>query len=133
LLFLYFPSFWHTDWVVCQLEQVKYEIGICKFSETAKGAMLGYHNADAGMLKLLFDPTTHRLLGVHVIGESASELVHIGQVVMSLNASIEYFRDNVFNYPTFAESYRIAAIDGLNRLASHSACQAPASITKKEL
>jgi NAD(P) transhydrogenase len=68
------------------------------------------------MLKILFDPKTLKLLGVHVIGESAAEIVHIGQAVLALGGTIEYFRDTVFNYPTFAEAYKVAGLDGLNRL-----------------
>jgi NAD(P) transhydrogenase len=75
--------------------------------------MLG---TEVGMLKILFDPKTLKLLGVHVIGESAAEIVHIGQAVLALGGTIEYFRDTVFNYPTFAEAYKVAGLDGLNRL-----------------
>ena len=70
----------------------------------------------SGLLKILFDPGTLRVLGVHVIGENAAEIVHIGQAVLSLGATIEYFRDTVFNYPTLAEAYKLAALDGLNKL-----------------
>jgi NAD(P) transhydrogenase len=94
--------------------KIPYEIGISKFEELAKGQMLG---TVTGLLKLLFDPKTLKLLGVHVIGESASEIVHIGQAVLSLGATIEYFRDTTFNYPTFAEAYKVAGLDGLNRIA----------------
>ena len=72
--------------------------------------------ADDGLLKLLFDPQSLKVLGVHVIGESAAEIVHIGQAVMALNGTMEYFRDTVFNYPTFAEAYKVAALNGLNKL-----------------
>ena len=94
-------------------ESVPYEIGIARYEELAKGQILG---DETGMLKLLFDPTTMRLLGVHIIGEGASELIHIGQAVLALGGTIEYFRDNVFNYPTLAEAYKVAALAGLNRL-----------------
>ncbi len=93
--------------------KVPYEIGISRFEELAKGQMLG---TEVGMLKILFDPKTLKLLGVHVIGESAAEIVHIGQAVLALGGTIEYFRDTVFNYPTFAEAYKVAGLDGLNRL-----------------
>jgi NAD(P) transhydrogenase len=69
------------------------------------------------MLKLLFHRESRQLLGVHVIGESATEIIHIGQAVMSLGGTIEYFRDTVFNYPTMAECYKVAALDGLNKLS----------------
>jgi NAD(P) transhydrogenase len=68
------------------------------------------------MLKLIFDRESLRLLGVHIIGERASELIHIGQAIMSTNGTIEYFRDVVFNYPTFSDAYKQAAHNGLNKL-----------------
>jgi hypothetical protein len=64
-------------------------------------------------LKLLFDPDTLKLLGVHLIGDRAAEIVHIGQAVLTLGGTLEYFRDTVFNYPTLAEAYKVAALDGL--------------------
>jgi NAD(P) transhydrogenase len=90
-----------------------YEVGLARYSELAKGQMLG---DEQGLLKLLFDPTSLKLLGVHVIGDRAAEIVHIGQAVMTMGATIEYFRDTVFNYPTLAEAYKVAALDGLNKL-----------------
>ena len=94
-------------------ENINYEVGLARYAELAKGQMLG---DDQGLLKLVFDPDSLRLLGVHAIGDRATEIVHIGQVVLSLGASIEYFRDAVFNYPTLAEAYKVAALDGLNKL-----------------
>jgi len=93
--------------------KIPYEIGVAKFEELAKGQMLGL---DAGMLKLLFDPKTRKLLGVHVFGERATEIIHVGQAVLAFGGTIEYFRDTVFNYPTMAEAYKVAGLDGLNRL-----------------
>jgi NAD(P) transhydrogenase len=93
-------------------EKIPYEVGIAKYEELAKGQMLG---DDQGMLKLLFSPDTFKILGVHVIGDRAAEIVHIGQAAMSLDAPIHYFRDTVFNYPTLAEAYKVAALDGLNK------------------
>jgi NAD(P) transhydrogenase len=93
-------------------ERIPYEIGVSKYEELAKGQMLG---DDQGMLKLLFSPETFKILGVHVIGDRAAEIVHIGQAAMSLGATIHYFRDTVFNYPTLAEAYKVAALDGLNK------------------
>jgi NAD(P) transhydrogenase len=93
--------------------RVPYEVGTAKYSELAKSMMLG---DDAGMLKLLFDPETHKLLGVHALGQRATEIIHIGQAVLFYAGSVEYFRDMVFNYPTLAEAYRVAALDGLNKL-----------------
>ena len=69
-----------------------------------------------GMLKILFHPDTRKVLGVHVIGENAAEIVHIGQAVLSFGGTMDYFRDTVFNYPTFAEAYKVAGLDGLNKL-----------------
>ena len=94
-------------------EKVPYEVGIAKYSELAKSMMLG---DDTGMLKLLFDRNTKRLLGVHALGQRATEIVHIGQAVLAYGGSVEYFRDTVFNYPTLAEAYKVAALDGLNKL-----------------
>ncbi len=94
-------------------ERVPYEFGVARYDELAKGQIVG---DQVGMLKILFDPKTLRLFGVHAMGESAAELIHIGQSVMSLGGTLEYFRDAVFNYPTFAEAYKVAALDGLNKL-----------------
>lgn len=93
--------------------KVPYEIGLSKFEELAKGQMLG---VDAGLLKILFDPKTKKLLGVHIFGERATEIIHIGQAVLAFGGTIDYFRDTVFNYPTMAEAYKVAGLDGLNRL-----------------
>jgi NAD(P) transhydrogenase len=90
-----------------------YEVGIAKYAELAKSMMLGDEN---GMLKLLFDRNTRKLLGVHAIGQRATEIIHIGQAVLAYGGTIEYFRDTVFNYPTLAEAYKVAALDGLNKL-----------------
>jgi len=68
------------------------------------------------MLKILFHPDSLKVLGVHAIGESATEIIHIGQTVLALEGTIEFFRDSVFNYPTFAEAYKVAALNGLNKV-----------------
>jgi len=94
-------------------EKVPYEVGISKYAELAKSMMLG---DESGMLKLLFHLNTKKLLGVHVIGQRATEIIHIGQAVMAYDGTVEYFRDTVFNYPTLAEAYKVAALDGLNKL-----------------
>eukprot|EP00123_Amoebidium_parasiticum_P007935 comp18467_c0_seq1/m.19786 comp18467_c0_seq1/g.19786 ORF comp18467_c0_seq1/g.19786 comp18467_c0_seq1/m.19786 type:complete len:501 (-) comp18467_c0_seq1:140-1642(-) len=94
-------------------EKIQYEVGIARYQELAKGQMLG---GSFGFLKLLFDPQTYKLLGVHCIGEGATEIIHIGQVCLSLGATLEYFRDSVFNYPTMAEAYRVAALNGLQKV-----------------
>jgi NAD(P) transhydrogenase len=93
--------------------RVPYEVGIAKYAELAKSMMLG---DETGMLKLLFDPQTRKLLGVHALGQRATEIIHIGQAVLFYGGSVEYFRDMVFNYPTLAEAYKVAALDGLNKL-----------------
>jgi NAD(P) transhydrogenase len=95
-------------------ENINYEVGLARYAELAKGQMLG---DDQGLLKLVFDPDSLKLLGVHAIGDRAAEIIHIGQVVLALRASIEYFRDAVFNYPTLAEAHKVAALDGLNKLS----------------
>ncbi len=92
---------------------VPFESGVAHYREIAKGQILG---DQTGMLKILFDLQTHKILGVHALGEGASELIHICQAVMALGGTIEYFRDNVFNYPTLAECYKVAAYAGLNKL-----------------
>ncbi len=94
-------------------DRVPYEVGIGKYAELAKSMMLG---DETGMLKLLFHRDTRKLLGVHAIGQRATEIIHIGQAVMFYGGSVEYFRDTVFNYPTLAEAYKVAALDGLNKL-----------------
>ncbi len=92
---------------------VPYVTGVARWSELARGLMSGDED---GMLKLLVDPSSGRLLGVHVIGTGATDLVHIGQAVMGGNAGIEFLVTAVFNYPTFAESYKVAALDAANRI-----------------
>jgi NAD(P) transhydrogenase len=94
-------------------DDVPYEVGMAYYRETARGQIRG---DTTGRLKLIFHRDTHALLGVHIIGEEASELVHIGQAVMVLGGTVDYFIDNVFNYPTLAECYKVAAFNGLGRL-----------------
>ncbi len=92
---------------------VPYEVGVARFEDLAKGQMSGDRS---GMLKLLFDRQDLKLLGVHVIGAGAADLVHIGQTALAFGGTLEWFRDAVFNYPTLAEAYKVAALDGFNRL-----------------
>ena len=92
---------------------VPYEVGKASYKEISRGTILG---DSTGFLKLLFHMDTREILGVMIIGEGASELVHIGQAVMGLKGTIDYFVNNVFNYPTLAECYKNAAFDGVNRL-----------------
>jgi NAD(P) transhydrogenase len=94
-------------------EDVPYEVGVAYYREIARGQIRG---DTTGRLKLIFHRETLDLLGVHIIGEGASELLHIGQAVMILNGKINYFVDTVFNYPTLAECYKAAAFNGLNKL-----------------
>ncbi len=96
---------------------VPYEIGKARFREIARGQIIG---DTTGLLKLCFHSETRELLGVHIVGVNASELVHIGQAVMAFKGKIDYFIDTVFNYPTLAEGYKIAALDALNRLNAYS-------------
>lgn len=90
-----------------------YEIGKANYREIARGQIIGDHT---GLLKLIFDPDSRKLLGVHILGEGASELIHIGQAVMAHGGTIDYLAEAVFNYPTLAECYKTAALDGINRL-----------------
>ncbi len=92
---------------------VAYEVGCAYFQEVARGQIIGDVH---GMLKLLFDRETRQLLGVHIVGEKASELIHIGQAVLNFGGTIDYFKDVVFNYPTLSDAYKEAAFNGLNKL-----------------
>ncbi len=94
---------------------VPYEVGKASYREVARGHILG---DNTGVLKLLFHRESLELLGVHIIGDGAVELVHIGQAVISLKGTIDYFVNTVFNYPTLAECYKNAALDGINRLSA---------------
>jgi len=92
---------------------VPFEVGVSRYRELARGAILG---DSYGMLKLLVHAETRELLGVHVFGTNATELVHIGQTVMGCGGTIDYLVDTVFNYPTLAESYKVAALDAMNKM-----------------
>ena len=93
-------------------EKVPYEVGVAQFEELTRAQIMGEH---VGLLKLIFCPRKLDLLGVHIFGEGASDLVHIGQMVMSAGGTIQTLRDTVFNYPTMAEAYKVAADNGLNK------------------
>jgi NAD(P) transhydrogenase len=95
-------------------EDVPYEVGVAYYREIARGQIRG---DTTGRLKLIFHRDTRELLGVHIIGEGASELLHIGQAVMILKGKVDYFVETVFNYPTLAECYKAAAFNGLNKLS----------------
>jgi NAD(P) transhydrogenase len=90
-----------------------FEVGEGRYRDTARGQIIG---DDVGLVKLLFDPNDRTLLGAHIIGTDATSLVHIGQAVLIYHGQIDYFIDTVFNYPTLAEAYKIAALNGLNKL-----------------
>jgi NAD(P) transhydrogenase len=92
---------------------IPYEAGIAQYKEIARGQLLG---DDIGMLKLLIHQDNHQILGVHAIGTGATELIHIGQAVMAFNGTVDFFINNVFNFPTLAEAYKVAALNGLNKL-----------------
>jgi NAD(P) transhydrogenase len=96
-------------------QKVPYEVGIARYREIARGQILG---DESGLLKLLFHRADRRLLGVHIIGTGATELLHIGQAVLGLGAGLDYFLETVFNYPTLAECYKVAALNAANKLAS---------------
>jgi NAD(P) transhydrogenase len=92
---------------------IPYECGIARFRETARGHIMGLNS---GFMKMIFSLETRRLLGVHIVGEGATELIHIGQAVLNLEGTLDYFVENTFNYPTLAEAYKIAALDAWNRM-----------------
>ena len=97
-------------------DQVPYEVGKAFFHNTARGQITG---EQVGMLKLIFHFETLEILGIHCFGDQASEIVHIGQAIMEQQGAantMKYFLNTTFNYPTMAEAYRIAALDGLNRV-----------------
>jgi NAD(P) transhydrogenase len=94
-------------------EKVPFEVGISRYRELARGQIIG---DSYGMLKLLVSSEDRRLLGVHVFGTGATELVHIGQTVMGCGGTIDYLVNAVFNYPTLAESYKVAALDAMNKM-----------------
>ena len=94
-------------------QKIPYETGVARYREIARGQILGDHS---GMFKMLFHREDRRLLGIHCIGTGATELVHIGQAVLALGGGLDYFLKTVFNYPTLAECYKVAALDAANKL-----------------
>jgi NAD(P) transhydrogenase len=92
---------------------IPYECGVARFRETSRGHIMGL---STGFMKMIFSLETRRLLGVHIVGEGATELIHIGQAVLNLEGTLDYFVENTFNYPTLAEAYKIAALDVWNRM-----------------
>lgn len=93
-------------------KDIPYETGVARFREISRGQILGLRE---GILKMLFSLEDGKLLGVHIVGEGATELIHIGQAVLSLGGTLDYFVTTVFNYPTLAEAYKVAALDAYNR------------------
>ena len=94
-------------------ESIPYEVGLSRYRELARGQIVG---DSYGMLKLLVHAVDRTLLGVHVFGTGATELVHIGQAVMGCGGTVDYLVDTVFNYPTLSEAYKVAALDATNKL-----------------
>jgi NAD(P) transhydrogenase len=94
-------------------KKVPYEVGVARYREIARGQILG---DDSGFFKMLFNRDDRRLLGVHIIGTGATELLHIGQTVMGLGGGLDYFLDTIFNYPTLAECYKVAALNAANKI-----------------
>jgi NAD(P) transhydrogenase len=101
--------------------KVSYEVGVARYEDLARGQMIG---DDAGFLKILFDPATLAVLGVHILGTSAAELIHIGQAVMACGGTIDVWRDAAVNHPTLAEAYKVAALNGFNKLAGWNGARA---------
>jgi len=95
-------------------KKIPYEFGVARYREIARGQILG---DDSGFFKMLFHRESRQLLGIHAIGTGATELIHIGQAVLALSGGLDYFLRTVFNYPTLAECYKVAALDAANKLA----------------
>ena len=95
--------------------KIPYEVGVTPLRETSRGKVMGL---DSGIIKAIFSTKTRRLLGVHIVGEGATELIHIGQAVLTLKGTLDYFLENAFNYPTLAEAYKVAALYVHNRIAA---------------
>jgi NAD(P) transhydrogenase len=98
---------------VLTAQKIPYEAGVARYREIARGQILGDYS---GMFKMLFHREDRRLLGIHCIGTGATELVHVGQAVLGLGGGLDYFLRTVFNYPTLAECYKVAALDASNKL-----------------
>ena len=96
-----------------QEREIPFEIGVARFRETSRGQIMGLEH---GMLKMLVSLKTRRVLGVQIVGEGATELIHIAQAVLNLKGTVDYFVKNTFNYPTLAEAYKIAGLDAFNRM-----------------
>ena len=108
---------------------IAYEVGIARFRETSRGHIMGLEH---GLLKMLVSLKTRRVLGVQIVGEGATELIHIAQAVLNLNGTVDYFVKNTFNYPTLAEAYKIAGLDAFNRMPIPEEFKAPKPAPKKK-
>lgn len=97
--------------------KVPYQCGIARLKETSRGQIMG---VQTGLMKMIFALDSQQLLGVHIIGEGATELIHIGQAVLNLGGKLDFFINNIFNYPTLAEAYKIAALDAWNKMQNIS-------------
>ncbi len=95
-------------------DKVRYEVGRARYYDTVTGQLI---DDSHGVIKLLFCPDSKEILGIHCIGSSSADIIHIGQAVMELNGTLDYFKDAVFNLPSLAESYRLAALDGLKKVS----------------
>ncbi|HEX8552337.1 MAG TPA: Si-specific NAD(P)(+) transhydrogenase [Abditibacteriaceae bacterium] len=110
----------------CLSQNIDYEVGRAFYRNNARGQIIG---DTGGMLKLLFAPTTREILGIHVVGDTASELVHVGLMVMQIGGTLDRFTDTVFNYPTLGDLYKDAAYDGLARLKRRAECTTPTVVS----
>ena len=99
-------------------KKIPYEVGVARYAEIARGQILG---DESGLFKMIFHRETRALLGVHCMGTQATELIHIGQAVLTLGGGLDYFLDTVFNYPTLAECYKVAAYNAANHLRAAKA------------
>lgn len=108
---------------------IPYETGVARFRETSRGHIMGLQG---GLLKMIVSLKNRKLLGVHIVGEGATELVHIGQAVLNLHGTLDYFLENTFNYPTLAEAYKIAALDAWNRMTPRALGREEAEIENVE-
>ncbi len=106
---------------------IPYQCGISRLQETSRGQIMG---VQTGMMKMIFSVDTEQLLGVHIIGEGATELIHIGQAVLNLGGKLDFFINNIFNYPTLAEAYKVAALDAWNKMQNVSVEDVSGDVTE---
>jgi NAD(P) transhydrogenase len=108
---------------------IPHECGVARFREISRGQIMGL---GAGFMKMIFALETRRLLGVHIVGEGATELIHIGQAVLNLEGTLDYFVENTFNYPTLAEAYKVAALDAWNRMPKRQPSAVAVSVAEAQ-